>query len=181
MKALTICQPYAYLICLPDDDPRAKRVENRKWSMDFYRGPMLIHAGKSRAFLDLSEDGKRDEIYDIAMSDMPFGALVGICNVVDCFRKADTYQFVQAVNKRPWLGTHQHVEGPYCWVLTECRKFETPIPFRGAQGLFDVPDVVVAEAIEAIDGPPIRCTCGAANDPGSCGHHPACPMKAREG
>lgn len=26
-----------------------------------------------------------------------------------------------------------------------------------------------------------KCTCGANNDPGACGHHPLCPMKSREG
>lgn len=31
MKALTIFQPYAHLICLPGDDDRSKRVENRTW------------------------------------------------------------------------------------------------------------------------------------------------------
>lgn len=45
MKCLTICQPYAALIMLPDDDDRAKRVENRTWSTN-YRGPLLIHAAE---------------------------------------------------------------------------------------------------------------------------------------
>lgn len=31
MKCLTVCQPYASLIMLPDDDDRAKRCENRTW------------------------------------------------------------------------------------------------------------------------------------------------------
>lgn len=26
-----------------------------------------------------------------------------------------------------------------------------------------------------------RCTCGAHGDPGSCGHHPSCPLKEIEG
>lgn len=52
MKALTICQPYAALICLPSTDWRHKRVENRKWFTS-YRGPLLIHAGKSRDWLEV--------------------------------------------------------------------------------------------------------------------------------
>ena len=49
MKAITICQPYAELILLGQ-----KRVENRVWKPDYF-GPLLIHAGKSRTWLDSYE------------------------------------------------------------------------------------------------------------------------------
>jgi hypothetical protein len=42
-KVLTVCQPYAEMIACGH-----KPVENRVW-WTFYRGPLLIHAGKSRA------------------------------------------------------------------------------------------------------------------------------------
>lgn len=145
MKALTICQPYAHLICLPDDDDRAKRVENRTWATS-YRGPLLIHAGKSRACLKLSADKSQDEEYRIPVSEMTFGAIVGVCKVVDCFQNVRR-DLEAAIHRRPWLAGHQHVEGPSCIVLAECRKFETPIPYRGAQGFFDVPHEVVAEQL----------------------------------
>lgn len=38
----------------------------------------------------------------------------------------------------PWLHAHQHVEGPYCFVLTNVRRLLRPILYTGAQGLFDV-------------------------------------------
>jgi hypothetical protein len=44
-KALTICQPYAELIARGE-----KVIENRTWPTS-YRGPLLIHAGKSREWL----------------------------------------------------------------------------------------------------------------------------------
>lgn len=153
MKCLTICQPYAHLIMLPDDDDRAKRVENRRWSTD-YRGPLLIHAGKSRNWLELDDTGKRDEEYDIPLSDMTFGAIVGVAQLVGVFQFEKDWSEVYnrevlmipdwASRKWPWLMCHQHVEGPFCWVLRECRRFTEPIPYRGAQGLFDVPKEVVA-------------------------------------
>jgi hypothetical protein len=133
MKALTICQPYAALIVLPDDDDRAKRVENRTWET-LYRGRLLIHAGKSRQWLIGGN-------YGLDVAAMPFGAIVGVCNVVDCFHVFNSYE--SAVRRRPWLAGHQHVEGPFCWVLSEVRAFTSPIPYRGAQGLFNVPDEVV--------------------------------------
>jgi len=148
MKALTICQPYAHLICLPDDDDRRKRVENRTWPTN-YRGPLLIHAGKSRQWLELNDAGDRDELYDLALEDMQFGAIIGIANLRDCVElRRDAYNgrllpFPESVQRRwPWLSVHEHTEGPWCWVL-EARRFETPIPYKGAQGIFNVPNEVV--------------------------------------
>jgi activating signal cointegrator 1 len=133
MKALTICQPYAALICLPDDDDRAKRVENRTWATN-YRGPLLIHAGKSKQWLDGSD-------YGLTLEQMPFGVICGVANVVECVAVRDFMGPSESAAERrfPWLREHRHTEGPWCWVLQECRRFETPIPYRGAQGLFDIP------------------------------------------
>lgn len=146
MKALTICQPYARLIVLPDDDDRAKRIENRKWSTTF-RGDLLIHAGKSRDWLALNEDGTEDEEYEIPLADMAFGAIVGVCKMVDCFNNEMAAERESAFRRRLWLQSHEHREGPFCFVLSQCRAFKTPIPYRGTQGFFDVPIDVVREAI----------------------------------
>jgi activating signal cointegrator 1 len=154
MKALTIYQPYAHLICLPDDDDRAKRVENRRWATS-YRGPLLIHAGKSRDYLDLDVSGKRDEGYGINLDEMTFGAIVGVANLADCVRidwddKGDWSKRTIAEHSQrrwPWLLRHEHTEGPFCFVLTECRRFETPIPYRGAQGFFEVKQEIIAKML----------------------------------
>lgn len=140
MKALTICQPYADLICLPDDDDRAKRVENRAWYTN-YRGELLIHAGKSRQWLS-------GDNYGLPISGMVFGAIVGIAKVADCVQLNPDGSVPNRFQQRwPWLNTHEHTEGPFCWVLTECRRFPEPIPYRGAQGFFNVPrELVEAQA-----------------------------------
>lgn len=140
MRALTICQPYASLICLPDDDDRAKRVENRTWPTS-YRGPLLIHAGKSKQWL-------RFGTFGLVESDLVYGAIVGIANLADCTSVVGA-EWESAVRRRPWLASHEHVSGPFCFVLTECRRFETPIPYRGAQGFFEIPPGVVASQLEA--------------------------------
>jgi hypothetical protein len=138
MKALTICQPYASLIIGWDGMPEEirKRVENRTWHYS-YRGPLLIHAGKSKAWLD-SWWGETPD-------DMPFGAIIGRVDVVGCVAK-DRLGFRRTVLERyPWLRDHVHAEGPYCIVLENPVRFETPIPYRGQQGLFEVPDEVVID------------------------------------
>lgn len=124
-KALTICQPYAELIVRGD-----KPIENRTWSTN-YRGPLLIHAGKSRDWLD-DED-------EHLMPGMAFGAIVGRVTLVDCVR-------VQRLP--PHLRDHEHANGPWCWVLTDIERFAVPIPCRGAQGLWDYPALAAREAQE---------------------------------
>ena len=121
MKALTICQPYAHLITLPITDERAKRVENRKWPTS-HRGPLLIHAGKSRDWLELDDDCETDAEYGLSVSGMAFGAIVAIADLVECFQMRQT--MLSGINRasciplevwkaRPWLDDHKHVEGPF--------------------------------------------------------------------
>lgn len=137
MKAITIAQPYPHLICLPETDPRHKRVENRTWSTT-YRGPLAIHAGLSRDWIDHGEDDNGREIddrYEIPIDVMVFGAVVAIAQLIDCLQIVDI-QLGKHDRKHPWLRVHDHTSGPWCWVLQEVRPLAKPIPYRGAQGLW---------------------------------------------
>ena len=154
MKALTICQPYAELVLRGE-----KPVENRTWEMT-YRGPLLIHAGKSRAWLTPPSEQGRDKhccpgslcarashgpcdgVYGIPLAHMSFGALVGIAEVKDCVLASEI------VHRYPRLAGNQHVEGPWCIVLSNVRRFSSGIPYRGQQGLFHVDESVVRAAIQ---------------------------------
>lgn len=130
MKALTICQPYAELIARGE-----KIIENRtRWPSTYRRGPLLIHAGKSREWFDFSELSEDETL----RSD--FGAIIAQATLVDVL---------------PWdqlsteLQQHHHANGPMCLVLENVRRFERPIPYRGLQGLFDIPNDCVAAALRA--------------------------------
>lgn len=141
MKALTICQPYAHLICISKE----KAVENRTWSTN-YRGPLLIHAGKSREWLYDDESGKEIDFEESTGELFTFGAIIGAATLADCLH-IDKIESGDFDAKFPWLREHAHTSGPWCWVLRNRCAFQTPIRYRGAQGLFDVPDEVVAEQI----------------------------------
>jgi len=119
VKALTICQPYAHLILTGE-----KPVENRTWRSNYY-GPLLIHAGKSRSWLS---DGDEDRY------PLEFGVIVGRVLMVDCLR-AERYR-----QMFPEHENSHHVNGPWCFVLAQPERFVRPIPYRGAQGFFNVPD-----------------------------------------
>lgn len=120
MKTLTVCQPWAWaLIHGP------KRIENRSWPTR-YRGPLLIHAGKTRNRLGDEED---------SLPDLPpyrlleFGALIGVVELVDCVP-------VELVVGEPFA------EGPWCWLLRNPRAID-PMPMLGKLGLWVVPDEIL--------------------------------------
>lgn len=135
MKALTICQPYPYLICLPVSDLRHKRVENRIWYTP-YRGMLYIHAGKSREWLDV--EAGVEQAYQIPVNELVFGAIVAVAELVDCVSLASITRREHDA-KYPWLREHAHTNGPYCWILDHVAPIG-PWPYRGAQKLFDIPD-----------------------------------------
>lgn len=127
MKALTIHQPYAHWILSGE-----KPVENRTWRVGYY-GPLLIHAGKSRESVVETHEARMAA----AGTPLAFGAIVGRALMVDCLR-ADRYR-----EMFPEHADSEHVFGPWCFVLVQPVRFAAPIPYRGAQGLFDVPDEIL--------------------------------------
>lgn len=152
MKALTICQPYAHLIIhgapMPDGRRAFKLVENRKWSTR-HRGPMFIHAGMSRDWLTPVVHAGRsvDAEYRIPIEEMQFGAVIGIAHVVDCVWHDEAWKASRAgdaIRRRfPWFQSHEHAEGPWCWILERARAIE-PVRWKGALGLFEIDEAELA-------------------------------------
>lgn len=127
MKALTICQPYAELIA-----NGAKRVENREWPTN-YRGPLMIHAGKSRSWLSGETD---DELAAEFGRRVEFGAIVARCNLVACLH-IDRIEAGEYKATYPWLDGDPHANGTWCWVLEDVERLPEAIPWKGAQGLWE--------------------------------------------
>lgn len=121
MKALTVHQPWAKLIV-----SGLKRIENRIWPTS-HRGPLLIHAGKSRASLGLHETG--------ADPSLTFGAIVGVVDVVNCVPVSE-------------VAGEEFAEGPWCWVLANAIRLDEPIACDGLQGLW----TPVAGVVESCRG-----------------------------
>ncbi len=126
MRAITICQPYAELIITGE-----KRVENRRWprcGLDYVvtrsNGPLLIHAGKSQEWLDT---------YHPLPDHMDFGAIIGMVEVAGIVHRDSPLA-------PKWFVDHKHAEGPICWILKKPQRFAEPIPYRGQQGIWHVPD-----------------------------------------
>lgn len=126
MKALTIHQPWAWLIVRGH-----KRVENRGRATH-YRGPIAIHAGQSTATLramlaDGSYERLRRRIPDLpaperALAELVRGAVVGVAEIVDA----------QPYAGSPALAADSFACGPWCWRLARPEAFADPIPARGS-------------------------------------------------
>ena len=138
MKALTVNQPWAWAIL-----QGGKRTENRTWPTS-YRGPLLIHAGKSTRWLDAEDPALWPARYGVELppvGQMPLGFILGLVDLVDC----------RAVAELPaGLKDHPFVEGPYCLILTNPRPFPEPVPYKGQLSIFEIPDSVVTQAIQSL-------------------------------
>lgn len=132
MKTLTVCEPYAHLIA-----SGVKRVENRTWKTD-YRGPLLIHAGVNKKYLHCYQPKPSDP--PIKKTDLRFGQVVCAVMLTACLPvRACREQGSEAFRTVwPWLRTHEHVEGPYCWVLENVMPIRAMCSIRGALSIFNV-------------------------------------------
>lgn len=140
MNAMTVIQPFAHLIAIG-----VKPIENRQQQCRF-RGELAIHAGKNRSWLDEGELA--------AYPDMAFGAIVAVVRVVACLPKRDDPD-----DRERWkwatysdLFDHEHAEGPWCLVLEDLLRLVTPVPCRGAQGLWSLPPDVETQVRAQIAG-----------------------------
>lgn len=111
-----------------ENRPR-KMVDPYKWRMPFW---CLLHASKAKlkpnALVCHDPDIQRLLQSPEARRAMPVGAIVGaieITNIVSaCERPHDMWVF-----------------GPWCLEIGERISFSTPIPYKGALGLYNVPVV----------------------------------------
>jgi hypothetical protein len=127
MKALSIRQPYAWLIV-----QGIKDVENRTWRTD-YRGPVLIHAGKTYPKRDHLDDWESWQHFCYpADRDSMVGGIVGIATITGCVRESSS---------KWWIG-------PVGFTLADARPLPALIPCKGELGFFDVPADVLAQLPE---------------------------------
>src|SRR4051812_1297342 len=161
MKALSLWQPWATAIACG-----SKRIETRSWQTP-YRGALLIHAAARCVEMELigcqccwnwcgalmPAVGKLMGTSTGLKSVLPFGALLGIAVLTDV-RPTDSFTLGEIEEKRVPPGesdiytwTERQMGnfdlGRYGWVLDCVQAFERPIFYKGARGLFDVPDEVI--------------------------------------
>jgi activating signal cointegrator 1 len=141
MKCLTLWQPYATLVATG-----LKRIETRSWGTG-YRGPLLIHAAakqddETRAlFREVNEILVSHRLLDL-LDILPYGAVVAACELVDVFRMPteDMLPFPTDIDLSSLeMAFGDYRPGRYGWQLENVRPLG-PIPWRGMQGLWPVPE-----------------------------------------
>lgn len=126
MKALSLWQPWASAIALG-----LKRVETRHWSTK-YRGPLIIHAAKRWT----REERVMAEAHGLFA--LPLGMIVASANLVEVL---PSERIAQMVGNQE-LAWGNYGPGRFGWLLDDIQPL-APVPFRGAQGFFDVPEDLV--------------------------------------
>lgn len=147
MKCISLWQPWASLIFGEIKPDLFKRWETRSWSTS-YRGPLLIHAAQKH----FSERDAKVLFRDMGIGDyfhnwrgMPYGAILGKVELVDCI-STNTNGFYRSIYSSDQLRLGNYGPDRFAWKLENPVLFKTPIPYKGQQGLFNVPDELIERA-----------------------------------
>jgi hypothetical protein len=138
MKALPLWQPWATLVAIG-----AKRVETRDYPPErigLRAGQRIaIHATKTTRGLPCCElPFFADRIPD--PSALPLGALVATCTLSRAAQiTAERAEQLLELNPQEYA-FGLYTLGRWAWVLSDVEQLPEPVPFRGSQGAFDVPD-----------------------------------------
>jgi len=143
IPCLSLWQPWATLMAIG-----AKKNETRSWET-MYRGPLAIHAAKKWSG-DLAHVVCRDpyrtvldglwpsgtSAHDMGGKGLPLGCIVAVVRLHACIRIGE--------RNAPPAGSNEfefgdYTPGRFAWCTDNVQRLETPIPWKGAQGLFRVP------------------------------------------
>lgn len=138
MKALSIIQPWASLCVIRWKSGRTcKMFETRSWATK-YRGPLAIHASKgfpvkcrSLCFVEPFRSAMLEALDHV----LPFGEIIGTVNLADCLpvEKALEHPLMTLTERQ--FG--DYTPGRFAWLFEDAKPFETPIPAKGALGLWE--------------------------------------------
>lgn len=141
MRAISLWQPWASAMALG-----FKRIETRHWRTN-YTGLLAIHAAKrwTRAEQEFTTMLRTNGI-GIPFT-LPLGAVVATVRLVEC---RPTERIVPKLKAKGPAGLVEFNLGNYDagrwgWIFVDIKPLAAPIPFKGAQGFFDVPDELLRE------------------------------------
>ncbi len=146
MKALPLWQPWASLVAVG-----AKRVETRHWRAPQYLvgQRIAIHATKtkdhlyivaSRPFCRLLREARDAGSLVFVDGELPLGAIVGSAVIDRCAAMTAASCDELRERDRDEFDLGHYEPGRFAWVLRDAVPLAEPIPWRGSQGIFEVPD-----------------------------------------
>ena len=145
MRALSIMQPWLHAIACG-----AKRVENRTWRAPAWiiGQQIALHASKQYDYGASFPPGTVTHGWE--PGELPLGAVAAVAVVVGCHLSPDFGGTCGATRLlcSPWSARDQ-----YHWLLAGVRPLATPVPCRGALGLWRLPEDVEKLVREQLEAP----------------------------
>jgi hypothetical protein len=144
MRALTLIQPWAWAIA-----HAGKVIENRTWAPphSLLGQRIAIHAGKKRERGLFLPDGSTPPLFLDQSAVVAVGTLVGyVCDDGNGRVEANHFgaEIMRAACASPWY------QGPVGWIVVNRIALPTPVPCRGAQGLWTLPPDVEAAVMRQL-------------------------------
>lgn len=149
LDALSISQPWAWLIVAPEAAPARKRIENRQWGAAQLAQArarigrrFAVHAAKSfdaHAAPALAEYG----IMVPERPALPAGAIVGVATL------ARVLTLDEALADPALADQRLYISGPVCLVLADPVAVDS-IPARGFLGFWPMPDDVAVRLADQL-------------------------------
>jgi hypothetical protein len=146
VKALPLWQPWASLVAV-----EAKRVETRHWPCprSLIGKRIAIHATKTKnelwvcatePFLTRLRQAHDAGTLVFVEGELPLGAIVATVTVDQCCEMtADSIAALRASDPDEHaFGNYQ--PGRFAWVLRDVERLAEPVPWKGSQGIFEVPN-----------------------------------------
>ena len=140
MRCISLWQPWASVIFERDHDGiQVKPDETRHWATAV-RGRIAIHAAKKVLRYDEQAYYEPQMLaLGLRWSNLPFGCIIGTANLVQCLPTT-----IARRNRELWQQFWgDYSDDRYAWELCDPVKLETPVPWKGKQGFFDVPDSIL--------------------------------------
>lgn len=134
MNCISLWQPWATLWLLSDPDEKVFETRSRYTS---HRGPLLVHAAKTmnREIKDFMHcTGVREALWrhNLLPQDLPFGAIIGEIELIGCSQMS---RMPEPSERERSFGNWEPER--YAWERGSHPKiYSKPIPYRGAQGIF---------------------------------------------
>lgn len=141
MRAISLWEPWGTAIA-----KGLKKIETRGWSTN-YRGPLAIHCAKTREHVGFIHHPDVREYFqgvDVFLPcKLPFGCVVATCELVEVV-PTEVLMHCQLVSPIEFaLGGYD--AGRFGWRLENVQALATPVPWKGSQGFFDVPDHLLTQ------------------------------------
>lgn len=140
MRAISLWEPWGTAIA-----KLLKRIETRGWSTD-YRGRLAIHCAKTKDHADFIFDELAGPYFRAAgifrRTQLSFGCIVATCELVEVVPTEVLTHCGLVTEQERIFGNYG--EGRFGWKLANIVPLAAPIPFRGAQGFFNVPEELLA-------------------------------------